>query len=129
MAEKENRAADLAEALRALQDAMKRAEELGVEGLDELKRLEVPGWNRGAHDVASAGRHEVAVEFGFSKGDVDGETILYSHPQHGTLFMYGDGDWEHLAPDRTSLKGLGAEELKRHLMSLRVTAGQDSPKG
>ncbi len=129
MAEKENRAADLAEALRALQDAMKRAEELGVEGLDELKRLEAPGWNREAHDIASGGRHEVAVEFGFAKGDIDGETILYSHPQYGALFMYGDGEWEHLAPDRTSLEGLGAEELKRHLMSLRVTAGQDSPKG
>ena len=129
MAEKENQAADLAEALRALQDAMKRAEELGVEGLDELKRLEAPGWNRVAHDVASGRRHEVALEYGFAKGDVDGETILYVHPQHGTLFMYGDGDWELLSPSGTSTKGSDAEDLKRHLTSLRGAAGQDSPKG
>ena len=128
MVEKENRASDLAEALKALRDAMRRAEELGVEGLDELKRLDAPGWNRGAHDVASGGRHEVALEFGFVKGDVDGETILYGHPQHGTLFMYGDGEWEHLGPGRTSSRGSGAEDLKRHLMSLRETANQQNPQ-
>jgi hypothetical protein len=126
--EKDQRAADLAEALRALQDALKRAEELGVDGLDELRRQEAPGWNRSAHDVASGGRHEVALEFGFAKGDVDGETILYAHPRHGTLFMYGDGEWDLVSPSGMSKKGSGAEALKRHLMSLRETEGQDEPQ-
>jgi hypothetical protein len=125
LAKKENQAADLAEALKALQEALKRAEELGVEGLDEFKRLNTPGWDQGAHDVASGGRHEVAVEFGFAKGDVDGETILYSHPEIGTLFMYGDGEWELSSPNGASSKGSGAEDLERHLMSLRKTSARD----
>ena len=124
MAEKENRATDLAEALKTLQEALRRAEELGVEGLDEFKRLHAPGWNQGAHDRASGGRDEVAVEFGFAKGDVDGETILYSHPQLGTLFMYGDGEWELSSPHGASTKGSGAEDLKRHLISLGSSPGK-----
>jgi hypothetical protein len=124
VAEKENRAADLAEALKTLQEALKRAEELGVEGLEEFKRLDAPGWDQGAHDRASGGRHEVAVEFGFAKGDVDGETILYSHPQLGTLFMYGDGEWELASPRGAGSRGSSAEDLKRYLISLGNSPGK-----
>ncbi len=109
MAEKGNQATDLAGALRALQDALRRAEELGVTG--HLAQ----GRDGRAHDVASGGRHEVALEFGFARGDIDGETILYAHPFLGTLFMYGDGEWEHQKAGETLSRGSGAEALKRHL--------------
>ena len=118
MSEKINSPTDMAEALKALRDALKRAEELGIEVPGGIERQEPPEWNRGAHNVASGGRHEVATERGFRKADVDGETVVYTHPRHGALFMYGDGEWEHLSPGGISAKGSGAEELKKHLASL-----------
>jgi hypothetical protein len=117
VAKKEESASNLADALKALRDALKRAEELGLEVPGGIERQEGPEWNRGAHDLASGGRHDVAAAHGFSKEDVDGETVVYTHPKHGTLFMYGDGEWEHLSPQGASTKGSGADDLKRHLSS------------
>ena len=70
---------------------------------------------RAMHGVASGGRHEVALAHGFVRADVDGEFILYEHPQRGILHTFRDGTWRHVAPDGRETSGTGAEELAQHL--------------
>jgi len=74
---------------------------------------------RGIHGVATGGRHEVALAYGFARADVNGEFVLYEHPQRGTLHTFPDGSWKHVAPDGTETTGTGTEELSRYLSMTR----------
>jgi 1-acyl-sn-glycerol-3-phosphate acyltransferase len=69
----------------------------------------------GIHGIASGGRHEVALAHGFSRADVDGEFVIYQHPQRGILHTFNDGSWTFVASDGRETSGTGAEELRRLL--------------
>lgn len=73
---------------------------------------------RALHGRASGGRHEVAVQHGFVRADVDGEIVLYEHPQKGTLHTFGDGSWKHVTRGGREASGTGAEELGEYLVQL-----------
>ena len=75
--------------------------------------------SRTLHGRASGGRHEVAVQHGFVRADVDGEFVLYEHPEKGTLHTFGDGSWKHIAPDHAETSGQSAEDLARHLQQVK----------
>lgn len=64
---------------------------------------------------ASGGRHEVALRHGFQRTDVDGETVLYEHPELGCLHTFSDGSWKHVARDGTETSGAGSGELEEQL--------------
>ncbi len=90
-----------------------------ISGLAEDERPFAPPLTarpaQGIHGVASGGRHEIAVSHGFKRTDVDGEIVLYEHPERGTLHTFSDGSWKHLAPDGRETSGTGADELAQHL--------------
>ena len=64
---------------------------------------------------ASGGRHEVALRHGFARADVDGEIVLYEHPDLGALHTFGDGSWKLVAPDGAETSGAGSGELEEQL--------------
>jgi 1-acyl-sn-glycerol-3-phosphate acyltransferase len=64
---------------------------------------------------ASGGRHEVALRHGFAPADVDGEIVLYEHPQLGALHTFGDGSWKLVRRDGGEASGAGSDELEEQL--------------
>jgi 1-acyl-sn-glycerol-3-phosphate acyltransferase len=75
--------------------------------------------SRAMHGAATGGRHEVALAHGFARADVNGEFVIYHHPQRGILHTFNDGSWKHIARDGTETSGTGAEQLKQHLSIAR----------
>jgi 1-acyl-sn-glycerol-3-phosphate acyltransferase len=67
------------------------------------------------HGIASGGRHQIALQHGFSRVDVNGEIVLYEHPDKGVLHTFSDGSWKHVARDGTETSGAGTDDLSRHL--------------
>jgi hypothetical protein len=67
------------------------------------------------HGKASGGRHEVAVRHGFARADVDGEIVLYEHPEWGALHTFGDGSWKLVGRDGAETAGAGSGELEEQL--------------
>jgi 1-acyl-sn-glycerol-3-phosphate acyltransferase len=78
---------------------------------------------RALHNRASGGRHEVAVQHGFVRTDVDGQFILYEHPEKGSLHTFGDGSWKHITGEGREVSGAGAEELEQRLSELESDEG------
>ena len=68
------------------------------------------------HGKASGGRHEVAVRHGFARADVDGEIVLYEHPEWGALHTFGDGSWKLVRLDGAETAGTGSGELEEQLV-------------
>jgi 1-acyl-sn-glycerol-3-phosphate acyltransferase len=83
---------------------------------EQAPRAAVPG--RPLHGRASGGRHEVAIQHGFVRADVDGEIVLYEHPKKGTLHTFGDGSWKHITAEGREVSGAGAEGLGEYLAQL-----------
>ncbi len=67
------------------------------------------------HGKASGGRHEVALRHGFARADVDGEIVLYEHPEWGALHTSGDGSWKLVRLDGAETSGTGSGELEEQL--------------
>ncbi len=76
------------------------------------------------HGIASGGRHEVAAAHGFKRVDVDGEFVLYEHPERGLLHTFSDGSWKYVAPDGTEASGSGATDLAQYLSVHRTGAAK-----
>jgi 1-acyl-sn-glycerol-3-phosphate acyltransferase len=64
---------------------------------------------------ASGGRHEVALRHGFARADVDGQTVLYEHPELGALHTFNDGSWKLVRRDGVETTGAGSDELEKQL--------------
>jgi 1-acyl-sn-glycerol-3-phosphate acyltransferase len=73
----------------------------------------------GLHGIASGGRHEVALRHGFERSDVNGEIVLYEHPEWGCLHTFSDGSWRHLSRGGEESTGSGAAQLEEHLAALK----------
>jgi 1-acyl-sn-glycerol-3-phosphate acyltransferase len=71
------------------------------------------------HGTASGGRHEVALRHGFERSDVNGEIVLYEHPELGSLHTFSDGTWMHLSRGGEETSGSGAAQLEKHLAALK----------
>lgn len=67
------------------------------------------------HGIASGGRHEVALRHGFQRSDVNGEIVLYEHPEMGYLHTFRDGSWKLVARDGAEISGEGSGELEEQL--------------
>jgi 1-acyl-sn-glycerol-3-phosphate acyltransferase len=67
------------------------------------------------HGKASGGRHKVALRHGFARADVDGEIVLYEHPDLGVLHTFSDGSWKLVAHDGEETAGVGSGELEEQL--------------
>ena len=104
---------------RKLMDIVRRAVRSGL-ALEEWPS-DVPAGIKGderPHGFASGGRHEVERLHGFRREDVDGDIVLYGHPEKGSLYTFGDGTWRHVALDAREVYGAGAEDLDKHLTLL-----------
>jgi 1-acyl-sn-glycerol-3-phosphate acyltransferase len=83
--------------------------EKSPQGTPAVEHVDVDRWK------ASGGRHEVALSHGFARADVDGQTVLYEHPELGTLHTFNDGSWKLVARDGAEAVGTGSDELEGQL--------------